>query len=262
MQALYRCLRAETLKAKNSYAFWLAWVGTSFVALALFVITLVDQGTLVDFADENPWRAYVQFFYDGTNTMLLPLFVIIMASLVTFVEHRQGMWKHLLVLNVSLWHLYLSKFLVIIGIFVVAHAYFVGLMLLSGMVTGILKPDSGLLNHFPDLSQVGVRAFKTIFSILGLLAIQYWISLRFKSFIVPLGVGVIGFVIATLLAAQHTWMRWMPYAHPLLYTQALEDPSALVSWGPVSEIELYSLLYCLIFIPLGYFFTRRSALGR
>ncbi len=257
MKELYRCIQAEALKAKNSYAFWLAWVGTSFVALALFIIVLLDNNQITHVAEANPWRSYVQFYYSGTNFMLLPLFIIIIASLVTFIEHRNGMWKHLYVLNVSRWHLYVSKFIVIVLLFAAAHTYFVLLMLISGVATGIIRPSSGLLSHFPDFVQIGTRAFKTVFSVLGLLAVQYWISIRFRSFIVPLGVGVIGFVMATLMVEQSHWVLYMPYAHPLLYAQGADGPIKLSHWGPISEVELYSLLYCVVFVPLGYWLTRR-----
>lgn len=257
MKTLYRCIQAEMLKAKNSYVFWLAWIGTSFVALALLIIMLLDSGQAVNFGVDNPWRAYVKFYYGSTNFMLLPLFIIIIASLVTFMEHRNGMWKHLFVLNVSRWQLYVSKFIVIVLLFAAAHAYFVLLMLFFGGITGIIQPSTGLLAHFPDVSQIGTLAFKTVFSVLGLLAVQYWISTRFRSFIVSLGVGVIGFVMATLIVEQSSWVLYMPYAHPLLYTQVLDGQLALSSWGPVSEVELYSMLYCVVFVPLGYLFTRR-----
>ncbi len=256
MHSFRRSLEAEILKGRNSFAFWLAWIGTTCILLAFFLILWASPEKGMSAAG-NPWKHLVDFYYAGTDFMLLPLFVIIIASLVTHLEHRGNMWKHLYVLGVSRWHLYTSKLVFIILLFACAHAYFITGMLLSGVVLGILQPSRGLLSHLPDMGQVFSLAFKTILSVLGLLAIQYWISMRFKSFIVPLGTGVIGFVMATILIESEPVVQWIPYAYPLLYTQVYRGQYAVAHWGILSEIELYSLLYFALFTVSGYWHTRQ-----
>lgn len=257
MSTFLNSLQAEILKAKNSFAFWLAWIGTSGIAVAFFLIQAFspEPSTLSD--TDNPWHHFVDAYYAGSNFMLLPLFIIIIASLVTFMEHRAGMWKHLFVLNVPYWHLYASKLIFLVLLFMAAHFYFITLMLLSGAVLGMLQPARGLSDASPDFLQVFTLGIKTVLSILGLLAVQYWISMRFRSFIVPLGVGVISFVIATILVENSTWALYVPHAHPLLYTQGYPESLSVAQMRMVSEVEMVSMLYFMLFGILGYVDTRR-----
>jgi hypothetical protein len=253
MSTLQRSLAAEILKGKNSFAFWLAFIGTSGVAVSLFLLALFGG---VDWnQSSNPWRAWVLFHYAGTDFMLLPLFVIIIASLVTYQEHRNQLWKHWYVSTISRWHLYFSKLLYIILLFTASHLYFVGLLLLSGVLFGIIQPDTQLLTYLPDFKQLLLLATQTVTTILGMLALQYWISYRFRSFIVALGFGVIGFVTASLAIDTSGSVLWHPYAYPLLYVQLL---SSDISNTPLLEaLNLLSAGYFLLFLVVGYYNVRQ-----
>ena len=253
MSTLRHSLAAEILKGKSSFAFWLAFIGTSGVAVSLFLLAL-SGGVDWDQSD-NPWRAWVLFHYAGTDFMLLPLFVIIIASLVTYQEHRNQLWKHWYVSTVTRWHLYFSKLLYIILLFTASHLYFVGLLLLTGMLFGIIQPNTHLLTHLPDFIQLLLLATQTVTTILGMLALQYWISYRFRSFIVALGFGVIGFVTASLAIDTPGSVLWHPYAYPLLYVQALSSDMASIL--PSGTLTWFSFGYFLLFLLLGYRNVRR-----
>ena len=181
MSSFRHSLHAEILKGKNSFAFWLAFIGTSGVAVSLFALAVFDG---VTWTEDNPWRDWVHFHYAGTDFMLLPLFIIIIASLVTYQEHRNQLWKHWYVSTVSRWHLYSTKLVYIILLFSTSHLYFIILLLLAGVFFGVIQPSTQLLSHFPDFVQIGELAWQTITTVLGMLALQYWISYRFCSFIV------------------------------------------------------------------------------
>lgn len=253
MSTLRRSLAAEILKGKNSFAFWLALIGTSGVAVSLFFLALFGE---IDWQQTvNPWRAWVLFHYAGTDFMLLPLFVIIIASLVTYQEHRNQLWKHWYISTVSRWHLYVAKLLYIILLFGISHLYFVVVLFLSGVVFGIIQPETQLLAYFPDFVQLGGLVIQTITTILGMLALQYWISYRFRSFIVALGFGVIGFVTASLAIDTSSTVLWHPYAYPLLYVQ--EQSTVSNQSGDSGLLTLYSIGYFLVFVLLGYWDIRR-----
>nr|WKN36572.1 ABC transporter permease [Tunicatimonas sp. TK19036] len=253
MSSFRRSIQAEILKGKNSFAFWLAFIGTSGVALSLFFLALFDG--IVWEESPNSWRAWVHFHYAGTDFMLLPLFVIIIASLVTYQEHRNHLWKHWYVSTVSRWHLYAAKLVYIVLLFSASHLYFVGLLLVSGLLFGIIQPDTQLLTHFPDVAQLGGLAVQTITTILGMLALQYWISYRFRSFIVALGFGVIGFVTASLIIDTNDHILWHPYAYPLLYVQAQSLGESTLAAS--SNLSFYSIGYFLLFTVVGYWDIRR-----
>lgn len=238
-------LQAEILKAKNSLALWLSLVGTAGIMLAFFFMLLFGTENFVPAPDAHPWRHFFMIYYEGTAFMLLPLFAIIIAALVCYIEYRNGMWKHLLISTVARSTLYLSKLLFTYLLIAVSHLFFIILLLLSAVLLGMLRPELRLLQISPDLPFLLKLAYKTLLSIGGMLALQFWISMRFRSFIVALGVGVIGFVLSGLLVEGWEYVIYLPYSYPLLYLQESYLEKIL------SIAEIYSMVYFLIFGGLG-----------
>ncbi len=239
------------LKAKNSLALWLSLVGTAGIILAFFFMLLFGTENFVPPTDENPWRHFFLVYYEGTAFMLLPLFAIIIAALVCDMEHRHQLWKHLLISTVSRSHLYLSKLVFTYALIIFSHLFFIILLLFSGVVLGMLRPELHLFQASPDFLFLLKLAYKTLFSIAGMLALQFWFSMRFRSFIVALGIGVIGFVLSSLLVESWPYSTYIPYAYPLLYLQEAN----LGKW--ISKVEIYSLMYLILFGVLGLLNFRR-----
>jgi hypothetical protein len=121
-------------------------------------------------------------------------------------------------------------------------------MILSGVLTNLLNDDFNFLEKNINWQTLATLSFKSYLSILGLSAIQYWFSLRFKNFVAPVGIGL-ALLVTSFIAHQFHWehIYKMPYAHPLL-TQ--------LSFGKVGRPlienhEWNSILYFLAFILMG-----------
>ena len=244
MKRFLRALIAEYQKANNSLAMWLALLGTTGIIVAFLAVLFFGTDNFLPEEGEHPWHNFLLLYYEATAFMLLPLFAIIMAALICYIEHRYGMWKHLLITSVSRTQIYVSKLLFAYLFIVASHIYFITLMLISAAILGVFRPELGLLTQEPDFLLLLKLAVKTLLSIAGMLALQFWVSMRFRSFIVALGVGVIGFVICSLLL-EWPYIIYFPYAYPLLY---LRD---VLSAPLIGGTEIFSLVYFFIFGTLG-----------
>lgn len=213
--SFYKVFIAEIQKGRNSFAVWLSLVGTVANAVMLFLLMWWDASKWEESSFQNPWQTYVVGHYEGIAFMMLPLYVIILASLVTFMEHRRQMWIQLNTLPVERWKIYQAKQVYILLLFIAAHILFILAFLLTGFLLGIIKPDTGLLNHWPDGMQILELAGKTVFSILALLSLQYGLSMKFGHFIIPLTIGILGFVLASLLGPAWGYAFLNPYAYPI-----------------------------------------------
>lgn len=250
------CLQAEIQKSRNSWAVWLSLAGTVANVLIFFGMHWLTDDWIAQ--GENPWWGFTMGFYEGIAFMMLPLYVIILCTLVTFLEHRQGMWVNLDTLPVPPGQVYWSKQLFTLGLFVVAHLLFIIGMLLAGVVLGLLRPETGLLEEAPDAGQIAGLALRTVWTILGLLGFQFWISWRFPQFIVPLLIGILGFVTVTLLGPAWPGSAWLPYAYPIQYAPAYRGAIDLVEWGNLPAYVWLSPVYFILFSVIGMGFRWRG----
>ncbi len=250
-----RSLWAEVLKANKSLAMWLALLGTSGIIVAFLAMLFFGTENFLPTGNQHPWHNFLMIYYKGTAFMLLPLFAIIMAALVCYIEYRYGMWKLLLSSGISRTNLYLSKLLFTYFLIIVSHGFFISMMLISGAILAVFRPQLLLLESPPDFMLLVRLAIKTLLSVAGMLALQFWVSMRFRSFIVALGVGVIGFVLSSLLVEAWPYVHFIPYAYPLLYLDQVEQGKL------IGRNELLSLLYFSIFSLVGLLDFRRMRIS-
>lgn len=256
---LRSCLQAEIRKARNSFALWLSLAGTVANVLIFFIIHYFSSDWME--AGVNPWQGYVNGHYAGVAFMMLPLYVIILCSLVTFMEHRQRMWGNLFTMAVSKRNLYWSKQFFTLLLFAAAHILFIIGLLFSGLLMGVVRPETGLLTKAPDFVQLFSLAFQTVWSVLGLLALHFWISWRFQHFIIPLLIGILGFVVVSFLGPDWYGSNFIPYAYPIQYMPAYQGTVDLPLAGGALFFVWLSPMYFLIFSVLGFRDVRRLEMG-
>ena len=163
------------------------------------------------------------------------------------------MWGMLYTLPVSRSALYGSKLVFTLLLFVASHLLFILGILLSGGLVGLLRPATGLLQHLPDFGQLALLALQTVWVVLGLLGLHFWISWRFEHFIIPLLIGILGFVAASLLGPGFFGNNFIPYAYPIQYMPAYQGEVLLARWGGLPYYVWLSPLYGLLFTGLGLY---------
>lgn len=244
---LLRCLLAEIQKSRRSMAVWLASLGTLANVLIFAALSVLDKQTQV-----SNWTDYYAVHYEGIAFMMLPLFVIILCSLVTYSEHRSDNWVLLRTLPVGPAPLYFSKYFFMLGLFFLAHLAFVAGMLLSGTFLGWLHPDFSGLRQMPNWILLGQLIGKTLLSILGLLSLHYWLSLLFRPFIISLTIGILGFVATLLLQDKWPYLWLLPYGPPVEYVRLLDPTQSLSLWNGLYLGLWVSLAYGVVFLLGGY----------
>ncbi len=257
MSSLVRAIKAEMLKSKRSLAVWLSLAGTIANAVTFFLLSWFDLGAHTMPRSGSAWEAYILNHYEGIAFMMLPLFVIILATLLTFMEHRAGTWTSIMSLPITRTNIYLSKLIFGLLLFVAAHLLFVIGMLFTGLLTGLLNEQFKLsLFDFPMIMVLQL-IFKTCISVLALFALHLWISVRFKYFIIPLTIGIIGFVLTTLLTPAFPFQWVNPYAYPISFMPDYNGAIQLEAWGWWSSHDVMSIVLGLFFTVVGVVEVRK-----
>jgi hypothetical protein len=249
---LQRTLSGDVLKLRRTAALRLALVSGALPVLLTFCI-FYFKGQYIIKGGIDPWPKFVSMAWQTAGTLLLPLFVVLLTSLIVNVETKSAAWKHLFALPVGRGAVFISKLLVLLALNALALLMFSGLLLGAGFLLGLLKPGLGFQTHYAPLQTVLWMLAHTYVATLGLLAVQYIVSLYWRSFVVPVGVGM-GAVVATIALLNWEHVNKIPYSSPLGTTMQMKmsKMGGLEVAHTLFKHEWYSLAWFAGALLIGY----------
>ncbi|WP_422106821.1 ABC transporter permease [Winogradskyella sp.] len=243
-------IKNEVLKLKNTFAIWLCLLGGAFIPAIYFIYYTYKYETLIPVGNQNPWDKFLTDQIMSSASLLIPLYIVLITSLIIQIEHKSGAIKFLFTQPVPKWSIYFGKLTIVVVTVVATYVIFVLLMIVSGYLVGIIHKELMFLEYRPNLEFPIKLLFRSFIACLGIIGIQFWISFRFKNFIIPLGAGMI-LVITGLIIFQAEEALYFPYAYNRLSLFALSQESGVYYWFP--HFSLYSFMYFILFSVYGYF---------
>ncbi|MCC3157808.1 ABC transporter permease [Hymenobacter sp. 15J16-1T3B] len=245
---LRRSLAADVLKLKHTPALWLT-LGSGALPVLLFALIFFFKGQFILKPGENPWPAYILQSWQTATGLLLPLFVVLLSSLVLHTENKALAWKHLYAQPLSRAAVFGSKLLVLLGLNLLAQVVYAVLLVASGWLLGVLRPGLHFADFAAPLGAIVPLLWHTFVATLGILALQYVAALWWRSFAAPVAVGMACTIVALTLM-RWEYINWVPYAAPLLSLKAVGKGLA-VGWA-LSTSGLLALGWAAAALLLGY----------
>jgi len=257
VMTLLRCIRTEWLKQKGSFASWLVLANGLFVPAILFAARLRHPHNLPalnrvpDF-----WEKLWSQMWQSMAIMMLPMFIILVTSLVVQIEYRNNTWKQLHTSPQPLPTIFLAKLIVILALLVELLAVFNLGLYLTGVVPGLLfgvpAPAAPLPYHL-----FLARNVNFLIDALPMVAVQYLLALHFKNFAIPLGAGMGLWLFAIgMISWQYSYV--IPYTYCALDYFAATG-THIVKQLPAS-IQTMATAYFLLFTAAGLvlYMTRKE----
>jgi hypothetical protein len=188
---LSRAVSSELLKLKRTLALRLAVGAPLAVVMLTFVITSQRRGGAE--AGFDPLLGFAQLNLTTWTIIVLPQYAALAATLVAGIEHQHDNWKHLLALPVSRGAIFAAKWLALAGLLLVSTVALPVMIVAAAWTLRAIQPALGGASIPAVL--VTVRSLQ-VFCAAGLLAsIQMWVSLRWRSQIVGLALGIIAIMV-------------------------------------------------------------------
>ena len=250
--------QSEWLKRKRSLASWLVVAGSAFTPAIVVIARFVRHGqlgriyTAVGFWDElwkNSWESMAIFF--------LPMGAILAASLIGQIEFKNNAWKQVHALPISLTAIFFSKFAVVLVMMAQFFVLFNIAIYLSALVPFLLV--SGLSYPPTPIPYARFLGQDLLFFVdcLPIVACQYLISLRFRNFLIPVGVGFMVWV-GALASLSWKFGFVVPYTYPML--TYLKDNGSGKAVIPAVNVHLWAAGYFIVFTSAGLvlFLTKRE----
>lgn len=248
---LTRALSAEALKMKRTFALKMVVLAPlAVVLLTLFMASQAPFSTLQRGAARDVWRALLRVNLQFWAMLMLPLFVTLETALIAGLDHSDNQWKALFARPVPRWSTYTAKLMVVTGMAVASVALLMAGVLAEGKFLDWFDPKLGFGAPAPVALMARQAAQMTGLAFL-FLTIQHWVSLRFRSFGVAIGFGIVAIVtsFAMLISAGQYggWPQYFPWSLPMLVLsrQAQNVPMAL--WIGVVSGLVASAVGCVEF---------------
>lgn len=241
--------RAELLKTKRTASVWLTVLGAGFIPALFLTAYLLKPEPFIKQFEHAPWNVHFMFGWQAQSGFLFPMYVILICSLIPQIEYKNNTWKQVFAAPQSIATIFFSKFLTIQFMILFFFLLFNAFMLIAGIIANLAVPEFTFMHHsFSGRALLQLNA-KTYVSILGISAIQYVLSLWFKNFIAPIGIGLallIGCIIAMQMGWEHRFK--LPYVHPALTLQYLKLKNRPV----LENHEWNAIAYLLLFLLVGF----------
>lgn len=209
-------LRSDLIKTKRSAAFWLCLIGAGFIPSLFLIGYLVKPESVIQRMKVQPWESHFLNGWQSFATFLLPMFVIIVCSQILQIEYKNNTWKQVFASPQTLANVFLSKLVTILMMTLFLFFMFNFFMLGTAVLTNLIHKDFPFFSHSANWSLLLKMNLKTFVALLGIIAIQYWLSLRIKNFIVPIAIGLALLIGATILLSLWKHVDKYPYAFPIL----------------------------------------------
>jgi hypothetical protein len=232
---LLRALSAESLKLKRTIAVKMVVVAP--VAVVLLTLFLASQAPFSTLHKGNraidAWGALSRVNFQFWGLLMLPLYVTLQTALIAGLDHTDNQWKALFARPVPRWTVYVAKLIVLLLMVMVSAGILAVCILAEGLFLQWFDAGLGFGKTAPVAFVAGQAARMTALAFL-FLTIQHWVSLRWRSFSVATGFGIVAMVtgFAMLLAAgpYGAWPQYFPWSLPMLAVAREPGNLLTVSW--------------------------------
>jgi len=216
---LLRVLHAELLKLKRTIALKMVVIAPMVLVAMFFFMASQAPFSMLVRAGVNPWTKFEQSNLRLWGLIMMPLYIALQAALLAALDHTGNQWKSLCVRPVPRWTLYVAKLTVVLAM----NAASAMVLALGIVVAGVILPHVQPQLVFPSPIP-WIPILRDSLMMMGLaflaMAIQHWVSLRWQSFSVAVGTGIVATAVgifATFAGREvGGWPGYFPWSIPML----------------------------------------------
>jgi hypothetical protein len=263
MKGFILSFRSEFYKSRKTAGFWGAILLPFFVSLMALLIFYFKSEKFITMPAMMLWVQFALVALGLMGTLLLPMYTIFVAYSVNNVEHKADTWKTLFSLPISRWSVYGAKFAYAMFLVLLCLTLFVLFTITFGNLLSVLKPELKFNTYHLEWELTQVY-FKLFLSSLGILSIQFLMSLLWSDFIKPMGIGFI-LTIVGVTAASKEWeySYAFPYAHPMVALTTMfknkKGPAHDIVIDVFTKDVFVAVAVSVVVFVVGYFIVQRKS---
>lgn len=251
-----RGFAAEYLKHRRTFMMWVIFLVPLIVTGVMFLAVYADN----NLPSTDPWRWFISFNFKPYFHIFVFLQIHFIANL-NYIEHRNNTWKVIRVMPVPYHVTFLSKIAFGFVVFALNVAIFFTLMMLSGTLLGMLRPDTGFQRNV-YLMEAFIPTVKFFLASMAVAAMMYWISAQFKSLLVSVvsGMSLYAIALSLYLITGKPGYTGLPYAeyHPFNFSAYAFSSFGTGNHSLTLNYVYYGLGVAALVLASHYFFRRHK----
>jgi len=266
MKGFILSFRSEFYKTRKTMGFWSAVLLPLLLCLLIFIGFFSRADQLSNVPGLVLWGQFSGAILGVMGSLLMPMLIVFIAYSVNSIEHKADTWKTLFSLPISKLSVYSAKYLYALFLVFLCLLLFVLFTLGFGNLLGALKPQLKFSEYSiaGTLSQIYIKLF---LSSLGILSIQFLMSLLFRDFLKPMGIGFVCTITGVILAMTAWQYAYLfPYSHPMLALNAgAAHTKGKAAAAPQMAVDLFtkeiwvSLIIAAVVFIAGYFIVLKKS---
>ncbi len=253
--SFYTALRSEHYKLKYNVAVWLiilfpllTTIGTDLYVLSKTTDAINNPEITTDF---NPWIYILGRYIFQFYSLLYPILVAILCYSLCDIEYKNKGFRLLFTRPLNKIVIFSSKIVFLLEILLISILLAYLIFLLSGFVLGKMLPGYGFFDY--SVSQITLIYFlKLYIGISAISMVQYFLSLLFKSFVIPIGFACI-ITIFCMMSQNGEYVHFIPYNTGWQLFIGFANESIHFLKG-----DYINMVYIFFFLVLSYFVFERK----
>jgi len=253
-----KTFKTELIKKKKSGIFTLSIILGALIPVFITIASLISEDNFTtNSTPVNYYFKHLKNYIIPYAGFLLPLLIIITASKIAQIDHKNRGWYLMETQPISKFSIYFSKyFLLTISNFISIITFITSTIVFSWILATIKTPEAHFELNIPFLLfiKVIIRLFITSIAIT---AIQYVLSVLIRGFIWPIIIGFFCLISTLTFNDNSIRLYWFPFQFII---DVAENPtgSDLNNWLTYSDY--LSILFAFLFLFIGYNFYKLKTL--
>jgi hypothetical protein len=252
--SLLTSFRSEILKTKRTAAFYLTIIAAIFGPFMSSLDAMFGEGISAE-SGKVIFNQMMTNKFEMTALVMLPIFVVLIATLLPQIEYKNNAWKQVLASPQPKVNVFLAKLVnmhLLILVFLVTNLL---AMFLTVVVLHFREPSLHVLNQSVSGYNILLIRVNIYVALLAMSSVQFWLGLRFKNFIVPIAIGISCWIIGTILVLEFksSLAEYFPYSFHVYSTFPNYKPQ-------LNAVHWTSLAFAVAILVLAFMnFARRGS---
>ena len=255
MKKLLVTIEIEWIKTKGLGLFYLAICMGLIAPLLQFVFGFMDTNHMNnEKLKYSVFEFFILEYLKGFILFFLLLYIVVSSSRIAQTDHKNGGWLLMETQPTNRFNIYFAKYINLLFLSFLCVLFYFLFSILFAWIDYYLHPNPFKKLHFDTIWMLETY-IKICLTILGIAALQLFVSVIFSGFIWPFLIGILGLFANVYSLKEQESFSFIPYNNLYVFTKEMNIKKLN---NIISFSEYLSIFWMVVFLMIGFFWYSRK----